>query len=533
MKRRTLLGLGATLGGAAMIGTNAFSSVRAERAIEVEVVGDRNAFLALEPCDGDTEDDELGPSDGSGNDDPGNNNVPQASDFVYETSDGTIVIDLTAVDDDDEEDKREGVTGEGITEDSLWRFPNAFRITNQGTQNVAVDLKLEDDDGAVPTVDSGGEINGNEIDEDDPAVVFYKESDSDDRFNSDELNPDANGAVQLEPGNSVCIGFDIRTLGLEEDDLGGLTLRIRADARDESESSAGGDLRNDLVFGEPKGNGNNQKIRKLSGGSEVTNPTGNEGNIKALGPPAYLSDGGLVAPFLKNKNKIETTGDEEFKELDPEATDKPTLLAVGQFDGSPASIFYAGKNGGIYRVSGGEDENPVLDSDDTDAKAVAVAGIGDIDGDGADELVFVDTDKNVKYLTEDKKLKETGIGIRSTNSIGRPAVFEDGVKIPIVNDDGVIELIEPDDDDGFETVSVTGENEAAQAPLTAIDIDGDGGLEIVYVDESEDNEDAQVNSGNNPKLKFIDNPLDENPEIKTVKDDEKEDISASSNTGVA
>jgi len=236
MKRRTLLGLGATLGGAAMIGTNAFTSVEAERSIEIEVVGDRNALLALEPCDtedGD-EDDEVESSDETGND--GSGDVPQASDFVYETDDGTIVIDLTAVDDDDDADEREGVSGEGITEHSLWRFPNAFRITNQGTQDVAVDLKLEDDDGEVPTVGSDGDINGHSLDDDDPAVVFYKGSDSDAQFKSDELNPDADGAVRLEPGEPVCVGFDVRTLESDGDDLRGLTLRIRAEARDESDT---------------------------------------------------------------------------------------------------------------------------------------------------------------------------------------------------------------------------------------------------------------------------------------------------------
>ena len=516
MKRRTLLGLGATLGGAAMIGTNAFSSVRAERSIEVEVVGDQNALLALEPCDteDEDEDDEVGSSDETGND--GSEEAPKASEFVYETSDGTIVIDLTAIE-DDEEDEREGITGDGITRDSLWRFPNAFRITNQGTQNVAVDLKLEDDNGEVPTVDEKEDINGEDIEEGDPAVVFYKGSDSDKQFSSDELNPDAEGADHLEPGDSVCVGFDVRTFGLEGDDLRGLTLRIRAGERDEIEPPVDGDLRNDLVFGKP--NGKSQRIRKLSGGkNEVTNPTGSEGNLKALGPPAYPSDGDLVAPFLKDKNKIETTDGERFK-LNPDwrATDEPTLLAVGEFDGSPASIFYAGEEGKIYRVPGDDDENPVSVSDDTDAKAVA--GIGDIDGDGSNELVFVDEGEKVKYLTEGGDVENTEISIGSTNSIGQPAAFGDDIKIPIVNGDDEIKLIEYDEDSDFQTEPVTGADDAAQAPLTAIDLDGDGDLEIVYV-------------GTSGKLKFIDNPLSD-PKIETIEDDNDEEIHASSNTGVA
>ena len=522
MKRRTLLGSAAmTLGGASVIGTGAFTSVRAERSISVDVVSDSKAFISLKPCDDDSKESES--SDQTGDGGSGSNSIPQASDFVYQTNDGTIAIDLTAV--DDEGDKREGVSGEGITTDSLWRFPNAFRITNRGTQDVAVDLKLEDSEGEIPTVASKGEINGHSLDEDAPAVIFYKGSDSSEQFSSDELNPDTDGAVHLEPGDPVCVGFNVRTLGLEGGDLQDLTLRIRAEARDESDAPIGDGSRSNLVFG--KQNGDSQRIRKLAiNRTEISNPIGNNAKIDALGPLAYTSDDGSAAPFLKNENKIETTGGEKF-DLDSKANDESTLLAVGSFKGSSVSIFYAGESGGIHRVSGDEAVN-IKHSDAV--RAQAIAGIEDINNDGKNELVFVNEDSKVEYLTAENETKVTDIDIGSTNSIGQPAKIGDKIKIPIVNDNGDIKLIRFDGNNGFvaENVAENKAYKAAQAPLTAIDIDGDENPEIVYISEPED---SSGNSGGEPKLKFIDG-LPEDPSVKkiTIEGDE---ISASSNVGIA
>jgi len=170
MKRRTLLGSAAmTLGGASVIGTGAFTSVRAERSISVDVVGDADAFLQLQPyCSTEnntqSEDESVDPGD----------EPLQSSDFVYETSAETIAIDLT-----EHISGHEGhghIEGEGITDNSLWRFPNAFRITNQGTQPVCIDLQVQDNDGEV-TLNSGGSamVDDNErhFSQGDPAVVFY------------------------------------------------------------------------------------------------------------------------------------------------------------------------------------------------------------------------------------------------------------------------------------------------------------------------------------------------------------------------
>jgi len=522
MKRRTLLGSAAmTLGGASVIGTGAFTSVEAERSVSVDVVGDSNAFLKLEPCDNDGEEESIGNTGEAESD----NDIPESSDFVYQSS-GTIQIDLTAVDSDGS-DNREGISGEGITKNSLWRFPNAFQITNQGTQGVAVDLKLEDSDGEVPTVDSGGTINGNNMGNGSPAVVFYKGANSDERFSSDELDPNTSEAAYLEPGGDpVCIGFDVRTFGLEKNALKDLTLRIRAEAREEANAPTGGDAQRALVFGKP--DGNSQRIRKISLNQRaVTNPMQNNQNIDALGPLAYPSSGGLSAPFIKNRNKIKTTGGEEFL-LDAKAHNESTLLGVGSFNGSPVSIFYAGRgSGGIYCVHTDGAESL---GDNSEFTAKAVAGIGDINDDGNDELVFVDSDKSVEYLTDSGEVESTDISVGSTNSIGQPVEIGNRIKIPIISEDNEIKLIKPSDNSGFSTEDVTVNGEvvqAAQAPLTVIDIDGDSNPEIVYISKNS----STGSGGSDPKLKYIDDPLAD-ASIMLVKNNNGNAIPASSNVGV-
>ncbi len=234
MKRRTLLGSAAmTLGGASVIGTGAFTSVRAERSISVDVVGDKSAFLQLLPtCKSD------GDRDGENNEggDTNGDSSLRSSDFVYTKEDGTIAIDLTESIDDNGSSH---IDGNGITEDSLWRFPNAFKIANQGTQAVAVDFEVRDEDGEIKiSSDGAAEVGGKmreytESDPADPAVVFYPGSND---APGNLFNNGDNGLV-LKPSNYQCIGFNVRTFGFEasDDPFDTANLRITADATEVDE----------------------------------------------------------------------------------------------------------------------------------------------------------------------------------------------------------------------------------------------------------------------------------------------------------
>jgi hypothetical protein len=223
-----------TLGGASVIGTGAFTSVRAERSISVDVVGDGSAFLKLQPyCS--TESDTQS-SGGSGDGTP-----PQSSDFVY-NEDGAIAIDLTAIKNND---KRPIDSGAGITEDSLWRFPNAFLIKNQGTQSVSVDLQVNEgteetypkiDISSEKTVDVGG--GSRTFNPGAPAVVFYPGTNDSEGNLFPPTSLDPGSGIELSPSHKQCIGFNVRTFGLQSDDapFANANLVIRAEANAEAPS---------------------------------------------------------------------------------------------------------------------------------------------------------------------------------------------------------------------------------------------------------------------------------------------------------
>jgi len=116
MQRRNVLKLmGAVGSGAAVVtGTGAFSSVEADRDVTVNVSGDASALLSI---------------DGTGTHD----------DYIHD-SDGEFAIDLTGSD--------EGATG--VNTDASTVIDDLFKVTNQGTQEVELELS------PMTFVDGGG-----------------------------------------------------------------------------------------------------------------------------------------------------------------------------------------------------------------------------------------------------------------------------------------------------------------------------------------------------------------------------------------
>lgn len=105
MKRRKfLIGAGSiAAGSAAVMGTGAFTSVSANRSMEVQVADDANALLAIDDIDGSPN-----------------------SEYVN-TNGNTISIDISSA---------EG--GSGLNDQATTIIKDLLRITNQGTQNVYV-----------------------------------------------------------------------------------------------------------------------------------------------------------------------------------------------------------------------------------------------------------------------------------------------------------------------------------------------------------------------------------------------------------
>lgn len=116
MQRRKLLaGLGSlAAGGAAAIGSGAFTSVEANRDISVAVADDSEAFLAIEPAD-----------------------TPNGDAYAEENG-GTIELNF------DGDADFSGINGtgggSGLNDRALVIFEDVLTITNQGTQEVALGI---------------------------------------------------------------------------------------------------------------------------------------------------------------------------------------------------------------------------------------------------------------------------------------------------------------------------------------------------------------------------------------------------------
>jgi hypothetical protein len=107
-RRKFIAGMGSlAAAGAATIGTGAFTSVQADRSLDVEVADDSNAFLALEAED----------------------NSPNADDYV-DDSGATISLDFSSTDSPG--------NGGGLNQDATTTIRDLIEVTNQGTQAVVV-----------------------------------------------------------------------------------------------------------------------------------------------------------------------------------------------------------------------------------------------------------------------------------------------------------------------------------------------------------------------------------------------------------
>ena len=187
MKRRSfILGTGsAAAGGSALIGTGAFSRVQSNRSVTIQAAEDEDAYLGLEGCP----------------------DSPNSS-YTNVTASGHLEVDMS--DSNPTQDDGGNDLGFGVNSNSTSSFDRVFRIRNQGKEPVCVDIAydaMENEDG-------------------EDAVVFYREgartegsSDLDDDLVLDsDLDIDDPTALDLDVGESECIGIQTRTHGLEDGD---------------------------------------------------------------------------------------------------------------------------------------------------------------------------------------------------------------------------------------------------------------------------------------------------------------------------
>ena len=104
-----MIGVGSlAAGSAAAMGTGAFSYVRADRKMEVNVTGDRNAYLRLE-----------------------------STSKYADPKNGKLELEFNG---------SNGQRGDGLNKNADSRFDHVFKIKNQGTNDVRVSIQHDSDD---------------------------------------------------------------------------------------------------------------------------------------------------------------------------------------------------------------------------------------------------------------------------------------------------------------------------------------------------------------------------------------------------
>lgn len=167
MKRRSVIaGLAAAAGSAAAVGSGAFDIVEADRDADVAVVGEDDAYLALEELDATAYENAV---------------------YARSASSNRLQLDFNEVADGD---------AQGPAAQSTYEFDNVFAVTNNGSQSVKFWLE----DFEPPQ----GE---NLVDE----FELYVGGDEDEIIDGDE------GAVELPIGEAVTIGVKIVTNDALED----------------------------------------------------------------------------------------------------------------------------------------------------------------------------------------------------------------------------------------------------------------------------------------------------------------------------
>ncbi|MEZ3145350.1 right-handed parallel beta-helix repeat-containing protein [Halobaculum sp. MBLA0143] len=175
-RRKLLLGMGTAAGAAGAVGSGAFTSVRAQRDVSVQVADDSDALLSLEPGTG-----------------------PNANAFAT-VSDGTVGLDFSSTD----------TGGSGLGTDSTYRFDGLLQVRNQGTQSIFLFVRV-----------SGGVSNDE--------LYFYPDSDP-----TVQLRDRANEVVELTPGEAQTVGAFVDTSALESDVTATATFNATAERPDES-----------------------------------------------------------------------------------------------------------------------------------------------------------------------------------------------------------------------------------------------------------------------------------------------------------
>lgn len=246
--------------------------------------------------------------------------------------------------------------------------------------------------------------------------------------------------------------------------------------------------RNDVTYTVPS----SSEVRSARDNADVE--TGYTGTGVVIGP--------VVENFVQTDRKelpaVDSSGaltihvaDGSQTQLTTNAKTNPSRLTAGTWQGSQPSIFYANASKELRRVTsdGTSVAVPFTNTGNNDVEIQAVSGIADIDGDGAEELVFggnspSGNSDSINYIDDDGTVAETNgaYGTSSGIGLGEPADFDgDGVaRVPYVDGSNNIKIVSAT---GTPT-AITSTGPAAKSPMASVDADGDGESEIVFLNQS-------------------------------------------------
>lgn len=216
--KKLFFALGAASGGAAIVGSGAFSSMQAERGVSVEVVGDKSALLALEPTDG-----------------------PNGE---YASIDDGGMLEVQVSEENDR------VEGSGVNPNSWYDLGKVFKITNQGTQSVGVWIEHDSeyvtfktngkalDDGSTPVFVDEGEalparilVDTREYDGDDGQLIDSMRIHANANAEEDGPAPPAVSVTRTIADEGVSTGQSTTvTLTIDLDDTSDVNVFERFDA---------------------------------------------------------------------------------------------------------------------------------------------------------------------------------------------------------------------------------------------------------------------------------------------------------------
>lgn len=193
-RRKFLIGMGAlTAGGAAAIGTGAFSRVESQRMVSIQVAEDPDAYLGLKPLD-----------------------TPNSNNYVSLDGNGHLQIDIG--EHDDFEPNGNAAPGQGVNSDSFTWFDGMFEICNQGKADATISYELPDVDEAGHS-SLGEDWTAPDEDYDEQVVGFYwiagPDEDDSELEEGDRVFVEEGQEVPLPLGECVEIGVRTVTKGVD------------------------------------------------------------------------------------------------------------------------------------------------------------------------------------------------------------------------------------------------------------------------------------------------------------------------------